>query len=121
MGAGNWHFHIASFDTHSDFGRSLFTKKQWETADDQEKRSLRAYLGIADYKVDRAAGVITFNIANGGQTPARDVRVVRNLDPAWKEYAKNFDFADLPEAPGASRGSALIYLASEKFSIFASR
>jgi hypothetical protein len=71
---------------------AYFTKKQWETADDQEKRSLRAYLGIADYKVDRAEGVITFNIANGGQTPARDVRVVRNLvlDPAWKEYAKNF-------------------------------
>ena len=70
---------------------AYFTAKQWQTADDQERRSLRAYLGVADYKVDRVAGAIVFTVANGGQTPARDVRMVRNLilDPAWKEYAVN--------------------------------
>jgi hypothetical protein len=96
---------------------AYYTTKQWETAQDQERRSLRAYLGIANYKVDRAEGAITFDIANGGQTPARNVRVVRNLkiDPAWKEYAKNLDFADLPESAGASRGSALVILPQKSF------
>lgn len=55
---------------------AYYTKKQWETADDQEKRALRAYVGIAQHGIENFGlpnQVLKTTRENYGQTPARDL------------------------------------------------
>jgi hypothetical protein len=56
---------------------ACYTRQQWITADDSEKRSLRAYVGVEDHKLSNIASgqkphweVV---IKNFGQTPATDL------------------------------------------------
>jgi hypothetical protein len=55
---------------------ACYTRKQWLTADDQERRSLRAYVFVEGSFFEQNAESATFKISikNSGQTPAYKVR-----------------------------------------------
>jgi hypothetical protein len=59
---------------------AYFTQQQWEVTSDQEKRQLRAYVGIVPGDVENLGdiGKQTWNASrkNYGQTPAYDVAIV---------------------------------------------
>jgi len=60
---------------------AYYTRQQWLTAEDTEKRSLRAYIAISTtipIKMDSEKIVITMD--NFGQTPAKDVVSFSKLD-----------------------------------------
>jgi hypothetical protein len=55
---------------------AYFTGRQWLTADDQERRSLRAYIGVSDQQIHNVAinqrPRIQVKLKNFGQTPATE-------------------------------------------------
>jgi hypothetical protein len=56
---------------------ACYTRKQWITADDQERRSLRAYVFVESATILNADGpvyTVKIRIKNTGQTPAYNVR-----------------------------------------------
>lgn len=81
---------------------AYYTRQQWLTAADQEKRSLRAYLAInttINIKIDTQK--MKISVDNFGQTPAKNSTMFSN----WKFLAfgdplpPDFNF---PEAPGCT-------------------
>jgi hypothetical protein len=100
---------------------ACYTRKQWITADDQERRALRAYLGVTSTPfilkcgscddptvpifVDasfRDTNSITMEIQNFGNTPAFDVKVRTSWawTPFGQELPDTFEYPDLPFAKG---------------------
>jgi hypothetical protein len=72
---------------------ACYTRKQWITADDTEKRSLRAYVSVANGHVEleeKGRKITAFvEIKNFGQTPAHEFK-------AWIKPPKILDSAALP-------------------------
>ncbi len=78
---------------------AYYTRQQWITADDYERRALRAYVGILDHtNVAQNNGLppniphFIFKLKNSGQTPA--FKVIRNGGIAVDKYPlpESFDF-----------------------------
>jgi hypothetical protein len=81
---------------------ACYTRQQWLTALDQEKRSLRAYVAVSTtdpIKIDSQKMTIT--VDNFGQTPAKDITMFSSWEfmPFGEPLPSDFGF---PEKPGCS-------------------
>jgi hypothetical protein len=77
-----------------------YTRKQWLSAEDTERRTLRAYLAITpNLKVDRTK--TEFSIDNFGQTPAKTVQIWGNWEfvPFGEDLPADFAFRVKPPSP----------------------
>jgi hypothetical protein len=88
-----------------------YTRKQWITADDAEKRSLRAYVGAGLVSVGKDPPQIGIAIENHGQTPAINVQVFNSWHetPNGEYLPSDFSFPDKEECPDALKSIALLY------------
>jgi hypothetical protein len=103
---------------------ACYTRKQWITADDQERRSLRAYVGITNTPFDFRCGdcdgsaidptrpwdrnFIGIEIKNFGMTPAIGVHVRTSWTntPFGNELPAEFQYIDTEVDPNLSPMSA---------------
>jgi hypothetical protein len=76
---------------------AYYTRQQWLTAVDQEKRSLRAYVSFdAATPFHFDSEKMAFTLENFGETPAKDIAVFSNWEflPFGEQLSKNFEFSE---------------------------
>jgi hypothetical protein len=82
-----------------------YTRKQWLSAEDTERRTLRAYIALSNSQQPSPLNVdntkTTFWLDNFGQTPAKNVQVWGNWEfvPFGEDLPADFDFRVKPPTP----------------------